>query len=613
MLRCYSPAFMSLGLALGLLFVAGCQSDESEPIAEAKKYEVDDEPTTPVQPAVPSRGDLPQPPSAPPSEPDDPASGQPALTESLPVAPAPAVDPRPKGEIDPQPLPTTDDAGTPPPAPPEDSGKGDQGTPGKPAGDQRPRAVGGNPQPGVSATGGGGSAPINWEAYNPDKNATPKELVAHLAKLGRVEPQTNSLEAQRIEAEAVLRGRIRASEMLMNTADSSVEQKLLGVNVKIDSLNRLNQLGQPDLLGHVKHFVTALKDHPIPQLASKGRLLYLAVSAGELAHTDDADPKWVADEVIAVLKEEPKSAELFQITQETSIQLFRLGFDEAGHRCADAVVKCFENDKDPDIVKSVKSFQEGIALAEFKIGEKIEAAMTGKTGAAGDVVKAAQAAAKLENRGLPTLQLLAESAQYMEFGGHYREAGQINDTIEVAFSTSKELRIQEYVKQAVSSARKRLALIGKPLPISGEKVGGGELQWSDYEGKVVLVDFWATWCQPCLQEMPNIAANYAKYKNKGFEVIGYNLDEDPKALAAFFESQELPWPSVLGKDSAKRGFGADEFANSLGIDGIPFVVLIGRDGNVVAIHVRGPMLGERLEQLLGDKKAAEPAEKKPAK
>ncbi len=603
MSRRYSPAFMSCGLLFGLLVVAGCQGDTSEPVAEAKKFEVADEPSTDLG-ATTDPG-----PTTDPAPATDPAATDPApKTDPGPTTvPGPTTDPAAPSD----PGPTTD----PGPAPKRDPGPG---TPSKTAPPAKTSSGGSDPpktpgavRPPVAPPGNAGPPEtLDIEKFKPAENFTPKQLVAHLEALGKVQPTSTSQQGRYVEAQALLRGRILASEKLMNSSESSVEQKLLGVRVKIDSLNTLNQLGLPNILEHLKQFVRALKDHPIPELASKGRVLYLAVATGDLASPNGTDPKWVAEEVLAVLKDEPKSIEMLQITQEASVHLMQMGFEEDGRRCADAVIKRFEGDEDENISKTIGNFKEGLALSSFKLGEKIHAAMTNKSAAA-DVVKAATAISKLENRGMPTLQLLAQAAQYMEFAGHYKEAGQLNDLMDVSFGSSKEKRLQSLMKEAIGSAKKRLALIGKPLPISGEKVSGGELKWSDYEGKVVLIDFWASWCQPCLEEMPNIKANYDKYKSKGFEVIGYNLDKDPKALAAFFENQKLPWPSVLGKDAKKRGFGIDEFANSLGIDGIPFVVLIGRDGNVADIHVRGPKLGENLEKLLGDKKAG-PAEKKPA-
>ena len=74
-------------------------------------------------------------------------------------------------------------------------------------------------------------------------------------------------------------------------------------------------------------------------------------------------------------------------------------------------------------------------------------------------------------------------------------------------------------------------LVGQPLVLTGNTTDGAAFNWAAYRGKVVLVDFWATWCGPCRREMPNVKALYEKHKAKGFEVVGVSLDKDLDALA----------------------------------------------------------------------------------
>ena len=73
------------------------------------------------------------------------------------------------------------------------------------------------------------------------------------------------------------------------------------------------------------------------------------------------------------------------------------------------------------------------------------------------------------------------------------------------------------------------------------------IKLADFKGKVVLVDFWATWCEPCLREIPNIKENYEQFRDKGFEVVGINMNTVLSDYDDFFSAQELPWPSVMSK------------------------------------------------------------------
>jgi len=117
-------------------------------------------------------------------------------------------------------------------------------------------------------------------------------------------------------------------------------------------------------------------------------------------------------------------------------------------------------------------------------------------------------------------------------------------------------------------------------------------------GKVVLVDFWATWCGPCVAEIPNVLEQYEKYHAKGFEVVGISLDQDRQALEKFVTDQKVPWP-ILFEESEGDGW-QHPLATYYGISGIPTVILIGRDGNVITLDVRGEKLGERLAELFKD-------------
>ncbi len=140
-----------------------------------------------------------------------------------------------------------------------------------------------------------------------------------------------------------------------------------------------------------------------------------------------------------------------------------------------------------------------------------------------------------------------------------------------------------------------MALPGNPMEIKGDLLDGKPFDQAAVSGKVVLVDFWATWCGPCIAEIPNMKAEYEKYHAKGFEVVGISLDEDKAEVEKFVADNEIPWPILF----AGKGW-QDPVAQFYGISGIPQLVLIGRDGNVITLDVRGEKLGEKLAELFKD-------------
>lgn len=141
---------------------------------------------------------------------------------------------------------------------------------------------------------------------------------------------------------------------------------------------------------------------------------------------------------------------------------------------------------------------------------------------------------------------------------------------------------------------RRLTLLGSKLELSGKFLDGREIDWDSYRGKVVLVDFWATWCDPCLAEVPNILENYKKYHDKGFDVVGICLDDNRQDPEKFIAQAKIPWPSLFD-DSGMN----NPMAVKYGITGIPTAILVDQQGKVVNVQARGPVLGMELERLLG--------------
>ena len=121
---------------------------------------------------------------------------------------------------------------------------------------------------------------------------------------------------------------------------------------------------------------------------------------------------------------------------------------------------------------------------------------------------------------------------------------------------------------------------------------GEPMALSSLRGKVVLVDFWASWCGPCRKENPNVIAVYKKFHAKGFEILGVSLDDKKDKWLAAIEKDGLPWSHV----SDLQGWNS-EAAKMYGVDAIPFTVLIDKEGKIIAKGLRGKDLEARLEQL----------------
>jgi peroxiredoxin len=139
--------------------------------------------------------------------------------------------------------------------------------------------------------------------------------------------------------------------------------------------------------------------------------------------------------------------------------------------------------------------------------------------------------------------------------------------------------------------------VGKPFPDFAEKdLAGNPLTLSAYKGKVVLVDFWATWCGPCVNELPNVLAAYKKFHDQGFEIVGVSLDEEEAKLTGFLKEQGMTWAQFFDG----KGW-ENKLAVKYGIQSIPATFLLDGEGTIIARDLRGPALEAELAKRLAQK------------
>ena len=119
---------------------------------------------------------------------------------------------------------------------------------------------------------------------------------------------------------------------------------------------------------------------------------------------------------------------------------------------------------------------------------------------------------------------------------------------------------------------------------------------SAYKGKVLLIDFWATWCGPCVAEMPNVKNIYSKFHPQGFEIVGISLDQSRDRLDQYIKSNQIAWPQYFdGK------WWNNDVAVRYGIKSIPTTILVDKSGKIRFKSVRGKQLENAVQQLLAEK------------
>ena len=143
------------------------------------------------------------------------------------------------------------------------------------------------------------------------------------------------------------------------------------------------------------------------------------------------------------------------------------------------------------------------------------------------------------------------------------------------------------------------ALVGKKaIDFNVKDLDGNDLSLEQYRGTVVLLDFWAVWCGPCIAEMPNVKGVYEKYKDANFQIIGISLDESRATLVGYLEKEGITWPQVFDGNGWKN-----QVAQMYGISAIPHMYLIDGEGVIRTSDVRGSALEPAVAELIQENNA----------
>ena len=326
-------------------------------------------------------------------------------------------------------------------------------------------------------------------------------------------------------------------------------------------------------------FIAGLKQANVRPASRKEMMAYMRdVAAVSLQ---------AADKILAQVKPaDPLHDPAAKMKLESLMMLGRFGDEKAAADMA-TYAATLTNSPSKDLAKEarrlvlVSEAQQILSSGDAKAAEGLVAKTAAMLAADPDDVQSAGLAMQLAGafEHMPGGEAVAAAA-YRSFGP--------------AMAKSSNEQIQK-MGEGFAGTLRRLSLPGHPMEINGTLLNGKPFDQKTLAGKVVLVDFWATWCGPCVAEIPNVLEQYEKYHKDGFEVVGISLDQEREALEKFVTEQKLPWP-ILFEEPKGDGW-QHPLATFYGISGIPTVVLIGRDGNVITLDARGEKLGERLDAI----------------
>ncbi len=210
----------------------------------------------------------------------------------------------------------------------------------------------------------------------------------------------------------------------------------------------------------------------------------------------------------------------------------------------------------------------------------------------GDVAAAQKVFEKLQNDAGDDVQQFVEATT--KLADLLVANGKKDEGIKVLSDAGEARQDVRGLKQHLSGIAKNYEVIGtEPTAMGQNDIAGKAIDLAEYKGKVLLIDFWATWCGPCMAELPNVIAAYEKFHGKGFEILGISLDEDREAFDKCIADRKMTWRHHFDGKGWKN-----EVAQAYGVNSIPATYLVGKDGKVVAVGLRGEKLEKELARLL---------------
>ena len=206
-----------------------------------------------------------------------------------------------------------------------------------------------------------------------------------------------------------------------------------------------------------------------------------------------------------------------------------------------------------------------------------------------------------EKLSIEDVQMATMAAANLELNPNKKDARDIYVLLDELLTDDKREEMQA-MRINLQSSISRIDLLGSKFELDSKDTRQKPIKTEDYAGKFVIVDFFASWCQPCLSEVPRLKKHLEKYKSKGLEVVAISLDDTREALDKYLSTAELPWPVIHdnAEDPLKR------LQLKFGVASLPTVLLLNKEGTVVSLEARGAELDRLMDMIFEAPTPADP-------
>jgi thiol-disulfide isomerase/thioredoxin len=469
-----------------------------------------------------------------------------------------------------------------------------------------------NPPPGeldaTSPSNSGSDAKLETAPRNPldftqvpgADATTPKGVLDYLANIDKsLKSVLIAAQQRRINPDEMMRQAASLSQQKLAAADklesiaSDDTQRELAMLARMEGYSHLAGMNDGQAADKLRELAPQAAKFQSEQVSHQASLVLLGLEVSDFSAGVSG-----TDRVLAQLDEVLKNPSRLKVPDfQACIQLLQVldqhSAEEAVGRARQKIVAAFETTTDLQLAMQVWFLK----VNETEEFAAFQTSLANRQSSIDEFESALQGLIKLSPSQW-TLTQLTQNLVNVEYGGRGDKAASMVAMVKERLDLYTNPELRKKAESTLDQYRRRNEAVGKVMSFEGLQLeqDSQPIDPKSLVGKTLLIDFWASWCGPCRGEFPKLKEKYAKYRERGLEIVGINLDQDQQDMQQALQDENLPWIHARSINPEAVAFDTPQ-AVEFGVGPIPFMMLVGSDGKVAAVHTRGEVLDQRLAEL----------------